>query len=72
MWLLEQANIPYERKTYKRQSDKMAPPELKKVHPLGKAPVVTIETPNSEKPIVLAESGAIIEYLGESDLVRKW
>lgn len=41
----------------------MAPPELKKVHPLGKSPVITIEAPGSSSPLVLAESGAIVEYL---------
>lgn len=57
--------IPYELKTYKRGSDKLAPPELKQVHPLGKSPVITIERPGGGKPLVLAESGAIVEYLCE-------
>jgi glutathione S-transferase len=33
------------------------------VHPLGKSPVVVIEVPGGEKPFVLAETGAIFEYL---------
>jgi glutathione S-transferase len=37
----------------------LAPPELKKVHPLGKSPVIR------DGDFVLAESGAIIEYLVE-------
>lgn len=41
----------------------LAPPELKEVHPLGKAPVVSIESENTPKPIILAESGLITEYL---------
>lgn len=41
----------------------LAPPELKKVHPLGKSPSITIETPKSTKPLVLAESAFITEYL---------
>ena len=42
----------------------LAPEELKEIHPLGKSPVLTVSGPNSsEKPIVIAESGAIIEYL---------
>ena len=57
--------IPYELKTYKRGKDKLAPPELKKVHPLGKSPVLTVETPNRSEPLVLAESAAIAEYLCE-------
>lgn len=42
----------------------LAPEEFKKVHPLGKAPLLLVEPQaTSSKPIVLAESGAIIEYL---------
>lgn len=63
MWLLEELQLRYELKTFKRRADKLAPAELKEVHPLGKSPVVTIEVPGSDKPMVLAESGAIIEYL---------
>ena len=57
--------IPYELKTYKRGSDKLAPPELKQVHPLGKSPVITVEVPGRTEPLVLAESAAIVEYLCE-------
>lgn len=35
------------------------------MHPLGKSPVVTIEAPGSSQPLVLAESGAIVEYLAD-------
>lgn len=48
---------------YKRQSNKLAPPELKAIHPLGKSPVVTVAAPLLSEPIVLAESAAIFEYL---------
>lgn len=41
----------------------LAPPELKEVHPLGKSPIVTIETEDSSEPLVLAESGFLMEYL---------
>lgn len=41
----------------------LAPPELKEVHPLGKSPVIAVERPGQTKPLILAESGAIIEYL---------
>jgi len=37
----------------------LAPPELKAVHPLGKSPVIT------DGDTVVAESGAIVEYLVE-------
>lgn len=52
----------YELKTYKRQS-MLAPPEFKEIHPLGKAPLISIEAEGLSKPLVLAESGPIVEYL---------
>ncbi|KAJ5715813.1 uncharacterized protein N7483_012994 [Penicillium malachiteum] len=63
LWLLEELQLKYQLKTFKRRSDKLAPAELKNVHQLGKSPVVTIEAPGSSSPMVLAESGAIVEYL---------
>lgn len=62
LWLLEELKIDYELKTYKRVN-MLAPPELKKIHPLGKAPLVTIQAEGVTEPIVLAESGPITEYL---------
>ena len=62
MWLLEECRIPYDIKTYKRLNHK-APPEMKKVHPLGKSPMLTIEEPSTGKLFAMAESGAIFEYL---------
>ena len=60
LWLLEELGVPYEIVRYERDRKTMlAPPELKKVHPLGKSPVVT------DGELVLAESGAIIETLVE-------
>lgn len=60
LWLLEELGLPYEIVRYERDPKTMlAPPELRKVHPLGKSPVVT------DGPLVLAESGAIIETLVE-------
>ena len=60
LWLLEELGVPYTLKVYKRDpKTRLAPPELKKVHPLGKSPVVT------DDGEVFAESGAIIEYLAE-------
>ncbi|SAK58524.1 glutathione S-transferase domain-containing protein [Caballeronia calidae] len=58
LWMLEELGIDYELKRYQRDPRTMlAPPELRAVHPLGKAPVVT------DGALTLAESGAIIEYL---------
>ncbi|KAK4694295.1 glutathione S-transferase, partial [Lecanoromycetidae sp. Uapishka_2] len=62
LWLLEECKVEYELKTFKRMN-MLAPPEFKEVFPLGKAPIVTIESANSQKPLVLAESGALMEYL---------
>ncbi|KAE8355979.1 hypothetical protein BDV28DRAFT_127961 [Aspergillus coremiiformis] len=63
VWLLEELGLTYTLKTFKRTPEMLAPPELKEIHPLGKSPVVTIETAHSETPLVLAESGTITEYL---------
>ena len=42
LWLLEEIGAPYEIVHYKRDAvTRLAPPELKKIHPLGKSPVVT-------------------------------
>jgi len=60
-WLLEELSVPYELKVYAR-SPLLSPPELKAVHPLGAAPVLEDLTDPSH-PIILAESGAICEYI---------
>ena len=60
LWMLEELGLPYEVKRYQRQPSMQAPQELRNVHPLGKSPVIT----DGDK--VLAESGAILEYLSET------
>ncbi|MDG2532994.1 glutathione S-transferase [Sphingomonas sp. HITSZ_GF] len=58
LWLLEELGLPYEVKRYQRNKATMlAPPELKRVHPLGKSPVI------EHGGNVIAETGAIVEYL---------
>jgi len=57
LWLLEELEVPYQIKRYQREPTMLAPEALKKVHPLGKSPVITDENR------VVAESGAILEYL---------
>jgi glutathione S-transferase len=60
LWLLEEIGLEYEVKRYQRNPKTLlAPRELREVHPLGKSPVI------SDGALVLAESGAIIEYLVE-------
>jgi len=62
LWLLEELGQPYKVVPYRRDpATRWAPPELKRVHPLGKSPVIV------DDGRVVAETGAIIEYL-----VRKY
>jgi glutathione S-transferase len=58
LWLLEELGAPYEIKFYARDATtRLAPPELKAVHPLGKSPVIT------DGDLTVIESGAIIDYI---------
>lgn len=58
LWLLEELAVPYGVQFYFRDKHtKMAPPELQRVHPLGKSPVIT------DDGRAIAESGAIIDYI---------
>ena len=58
VWLCEELGVPYALKHYVRDSVTMlSPPELRALHPLGAAPVIT------DGDLVLAESGAIVEYI---------
>ena len=58
LWLLEELELPYEIKFYQRDTvTRLAPPELKAVHPLGKSPVLTGDG------ATIIESGAIIDYV---------
>jgi glutathione S-transferase len=58
LWLLEELGLPYEIRHYRRDaSTRLAPPELRAVHPLGKSPVLTDGTQT------VIESGAIVDYI---------
>ena len=58
VWLCEELGIPYDLKVYDRDPvTRLAPPEYKALHSIGTAPVIT------DGDLVLAESGAIIEYI---------
>ena len=60
LWMLEELGLEYELKQYARDAKTMlAPPELRAVHGLGKAPVL------QDGEFVLAESGAILDYLAD-------
>jgi glutathione S-transferase len=58
VWLCEELGISYALKRYDRDpTTRLAPVEYKALHPMGIAPVIT------DGDVVLAESGAILEYL---------
>lgn len=59
IWLLEELELPYEQIVYQREPSMMAPPAMKQIHPLGKAPII------QDGEVTLAESGAIVEYILE-------
>ncbi len=58
LWLLEELGVPYEIRHHQRDAvTNLAPPELLKVHPLGKSPVI------EDNGRTIYETGAIVEYL---------
>lgn len=61
LWMLEELEVPYQIEVYKREpKTNLAPASLFKVHPLGRAPILT----DGEE--TLAESGAIVDYLAHT------
>ncbi len=61
LWLLEELGLEYRVEKYQRNPETLLAPEaLRKVHPLGKSPVI------EDGKFIIAESGAIIEYLVSS------
>lgn len=61
LWLLEELGVDYTLETYARDPKTMlGPPELKKVHPLGKSPLL------EHDGRVFAESANILEHLVEA------
>ena len=58
LWLLEELDLDYQVIRHERDSKtSFAPPELKKIHPLGKSPVVEMDGE------VISESAAIVELI---------
>jgi glutathione S-transferase len=58
VWLCEELELPYKLQRYDRDhTTRLAPADYKALHPMGIAPVIT------DGALVLAESGAIVEYL---------
>jgi glutathione S-transferase len=70
LWLLQELKLPYELEIFHRNKQTfLAPPELQKIHPLGKSPVIQLTPAGAEEgaePITLAESGFITQYLTEN------
>ena len=66
LWILEEMGLPYEVRRYERDPKTMrAPASLRRIHPLGKSPIV------EHGGHTLVETGAIVEYLlelGEGEL----
>lgn len=56
-WLCEELAIPYTLQRYDREASGRAPADYKALHPMGIAPVIT------DGALVLAESGAIVQYI---------
>lgn len=57
LWALEELGVEYQVKHYQRLKTMAAPPSLKAVHPLGKAPILT------DDDLTIAESAVILDYL---------
>mgnify|MGYP006267017347 CR=1 FL=1 len=58
LWLLEELGAAYEVRRYERDPQTMLAPEaLRRIHPLGKSPVL------EEGSVIVAETGAIFEYV---------
>lgn len=58
VWLCEELGCSYDLVRYEREpATRRAPPDYQRLHPMGVAPVIT------DGPLVLGESGAIVEYL---------
>jgi glutathione S-transferase len=58
VWLCEELGLPYELVRYERDRETiLAPAEFKALHPMGVAPLL------EDDGVLLAEAGAIVEYI---------
>ena len=57
VWLMEELGLDYKLEVFPREPTGAAPPPLKEIHALGKAPAIR------DGDVVLAESGAIVDYV---------
>jgi glutathione S-transferase len=60
VWLMEELGAPYRIEHFDRMPTLEAEPAYKKLHPLGSSPVI------SDDGKIIAESGAVIEYLANT------
>lgn len=78
VWLLEELQTPYELIVSHRDRNLKAPASLTRIHPLGKAPVLSIRAVDESEAVVLAESGFMTQYLchhlpgGERLVPTRW
>ena len=57
IWLMEELGLEYTLESHQREPNGAAPPAMKTIHALGRAPVIR------DGDLVLAESGAIVDYI---------
>ena len=57
IWLMEELELSYRLKWYKRKHNRLAPDDYLALHPAATAPVI------EDGDLMLAESGAIVEYV---------
>ena len=57
VWLMEELGLPYDLQIFPRSPNGAAPDALKAMQPLGRAPLIR------DGDMVLAESGAIVDYI---------
>ena len=57
LWLMEELGVAYDVKRYARNPQtRLAPPELKAIHPLGKSPVIEA---NGKKETFVVDGGVV-------------
>lgn len=61
LWMLEELGLEYGIEPWERDKSFRAPAEAARVHPLGRFPMVEIDGR------ILAESGAVLEYLADRE-----
>jgi glutathione S-transferase len=57
VWLMEELGLEYKLEVFQREPNGAAPAPMKAIHALGKAPIIR------DGDAVLAESGAIVDYI---------